>query len=62
MHEQQMYRKMVIYLEACHSASMFDGVLREDMGIYAVVAANATQSSWGTYCYPYDVVNGQHLL
>lgn len=62
MHENKMYRKMVLYIEACHSASMFDGILPNDIGIYAVVAANATQSSWGTYCYPYDQVNGQHML
>jgi legumain len=56
MNSKKMYRKMVIYIEACHSASLFEGLLPNDIGIYAVVAANATQSSWGTYCYPNDIV------
>ena len=62
MYEHQMYRKMVLYIEACHSASLFDGILSQSKNVYAVVAANATESSWGTYCYPYDVVNGEHML
>jgi legumain len=42
MNSKKMYRKMVIYIEACHSASLFEGLLPNDIGIYAVVAANAT--------------------
>ena len=29
--------------------------------IYALSAANPTESSWGTYCSPDDVVGGQHI-
>ena len=42
MHEHKMYRKLVFYVEACHSASMFQEILSQDIGVYAVVAANAT--------------------
>jgi len=52
---------MVFYLEACESGSMFEGILNEKVNVYAVTAANAHESSWGTYCYPDDQVNGKHL-
>lgn len=29
--------------------------------IYALSAANPTESSWGTYCSPDDVVQGKHV-
>jgi len=41
---------------------MFDGILSPDLNIYAVVSADAGQSSWGTYCYPYDRVRDEHML
>lgn len=52
---------MVFYLEACESGSMFQDILSDQLNIYAVTAANAEESSWGTYCYPDDVINGQHM-
>jgi len=56
-----MYNKMVFYLETCESGSMFANHLKDDINIYAVTAANPTESSWGTYCYPNDIVNGKHM-
>ncbi|KAL6779593.1 VPE1 [Auxenochlorella protothecoides x Auxenochlorella symbiontica] len=44
------YEHMVIYLEACESGSMFEGLLPEDISVFATTAANARESSWGTYC------------
>lgn len=61
MHSKGMYNKMVLYIEACESGSMFDGILATDLNIYAVTAANPTESSWGTYCSPNDVVNGRSV-
>lgn len=29
--------------------------------IYALSAANPSESSWGTYCSPQDVVQGKHI-
>ena len=60
MHDQKMYSKLVFYLEACESGSMFTE-LSSDMGIYAVSASSATKSSYGTYCTPDDEVNGKHI-
>jgi len=51
MHDQKMYAKLVYYLEACESGSMFAN-LPTNLNIYATTAANANESSWGTYCPP----------
>lgn len=29
---------------------MFEGMLDEKLGVYVTTAANAMESSWGTYC------------
>lgn len=50
MHEAKTYKEMVVYIEACESGSIFQGLLPKDLNIYATTAANAEESSWGTYC------------
>ncbi|CAD6190061.1 unnamed protein product [Caenorhabditis auriculariae] len=50
MHKDKKYSQLVFYLEACESGSMFESVLRNDLDIYAITAANNHESSWGTYC------------
>mgnify|MGYP001810911594 CR=1 FL=1 len=35
------------YMEACESGSMFEGLLEDNIHIYATTAANAHESSWG---------------
>ena len=44
------FEHMVIYLEACESGSMFEGLLPKNISVFATTAANARESSWGTYC------------
>jgi legumain len=44
------YKEMVIYIEACESGSIFEGLLPEGLNIYVTTASNAQESSWGTYC------------
>ena len=61
MNEKKMYKQMTVYFEACESGSMFENILETDIGIYAVSAANAKESSWGTYCSPDDMVDGKHI-
>jgi len=58
MNQKKMYKKLVFYMEACESGSMFEGVLPTNMNIYVTTASNAKESSWGTYCPPDDKVNG----
>jgi legumain len=59
MKKKSMFKRLVFYLEACESGSMFEDL--DIPGIYAMTAANARESSWGEYCFPNDVVNGKHL-
>ncbi|KAG4171566.1 hypothetical protein ERO13_A12G217900v2 [Gossypium hirsutum] len=49
-HAAGSYREMVIYVEACESGSIFEGIMPEDLNIYVTTASNAQESSWGTYC------------
>ncbi|XP_077210656.1 vacuolar-processing enzyme-like [Tasmannia lanceolata] len=49
-HASGSYKSLVFYLEACESGSIFEGLLPEDLNIYATTASNAEESSWGTYC------------
>jgi legumain len=60
MHTSKMYKELVFYLEACESGSMFE-TLPEGINIYATSAANAKESSWGTYCPPQDMINGKSI-
>jgi legumain len=60
MHTNSMYGKLVYYLEACESGSMFAN-LDKTINIYAATAANASESSWGTYCGSEAVVQGKNI-
>jgi legumain len=50
-----------MYIEACESGSMFEGILPDNIDVYAITAANAAESSYATYCYPDDLINGVHI-
>ncbi|KAL1197725.1 Vacuolar-processing enzyme delta-isozyme [Cardamine amara subsp. amara] len=54
MHKLKRYNKMVIYVEACESGSMFEGLLKDNLNILAVTAANSKENSFGTYCPDLD--------
>jgi len=58
MFSKKMYNKLVFYMEACESGSMFENLLPTNLNIYVTTASNAEESSWGCYCPPDDVVNG----
>jgi len=60
MADKKMFKKLVFYLETCESGSMFEGL--DVPGVYAVSAANAKESSWGSYCGKDAVVNGKNLM
>ncbi|KAM0935084.1 putative legumain protein [Dioscorea sansibarensis] len=49
-HAAGTYKEMVIYVEACESGSIFEGLMPEDLNIYVTTASNPEESSWGTYC------------
>lgn len=58
MHENAMYKEMVMYIEACEGGSMFEKFDYKSLDVYALSATNSKVSSWGTYCSPNDKVNG----
>ncbi|KAM0907445.1 hypothetical protein ACQ4PT_016118 [Festuca glaucescens] len=49
-HASKSYSKMVIYVEACESGSIFEGLMPEDLNIYVTTASSANENSYGTYC------------
>jgi len=49
MHDQKKYNEMVIYIEACESGSMLEGLLPNTFNIYATTASNAEESSYACY-------------
>lgn len=61
MQTNNMYSKLVFYMEACESGSMFEGLVDPSQNIYVTTASNPSESSWGTYCPPDDMVNGKEL-
>ncbi|QDZ21110.1 legumain peptidase [Chloropicon primus] len=50
MSESKMYDEMVLYIEACESGSMFNGLLPQNMSIWATTAADPFHSSYATAC------------
>jgi len=56
-----MFDKLVLYIEACHSGSMFENILDPSIKVYATTASTPHESSWGCYCHPEDIVNGVHI-
>lgn len=59
-HTNKLYGKLVFYLEACESGSMFKN-LPTNINVFATTAANGSESSWATYCSPDSVVNGKNI-
>ena len=51
MHQNQKYRQLLFYLEACESGSMFED-LAEDISVLAFTASNTTGPSFATYYDP----------
>ena len=50
MHSKKNYGKLVFYVEACESGSIFEGFLTDDsMNVFATTASNATTSSYACY-------------
>ncbi|GIX68900.1 legumain [Caerostris extrusa] len=58
MYEKKKYGKMVIYIEACESGSMFENILSKNLNVYATTAANGEESSYACY---FDEKRGTYL-
>ncbi|GLD99563.1 hypothetical protein PINS_up008289 [Pythium insidiosum] len=61
MHFQKRYKELVFYVEACESGSMFHDDDMRKINVFVTTAASASESSYGTFCPPMDVVNGTAL-
>ncbi|CAI2725750.1 unnamed protein product [Schistosoma spindalis] len=55
LYKHKRYSRLVIYIEACESGSMFQGILPPNLNIYATTAASPTESSYGTFCYDPEI-------
>jgi len=60
MISKKMFAQLTFYMEACEAGSMFEG-MPTNQNIYVTTAANAVESSYGTYCPPQDFVNGKEM-
>ena len=49
MHNQNKFKEMVIYWESCHSGSMFQNLLPNNINVYALSASSPDQSSYACY-------------
>jgi len=58
---RKQYSKFVVYIESCESGSMFNNILPKNINVYATSASSPTESSWGCYCPPQDMVDGKRI-
>ena len=49
MASAKKFHQLVFYLEACESGSMFDGLLPNNINIFATTASNPDESSYACY-------------
>ena len=49
MHKNERYKEMVIYWESCHSGSMFQNLLPNNINVYALSASSPDQESYACY-------------
>lgn len=49
-HTLKTYKSLVIYLDSCESGSLFEGLLSQDLNIYATTATDAYHCNYVTYC------------
>lgn len=61
MHDKKMYGEMLVYLEASEAGSIFEDLLPKNSSILVVTATGNDETSFATYCYPDDIVNGKHI-
>lgn len=55
---ENRFSKMVLYVEACESGSMFDEILPENSNIFVMTAADPRESSYACY---FDKLRGTYL-
>lgn len=61
MYNKNLYSELILFIEACESGSLFLDIDLKGMNAWALTATNATMPSWGTFCYPHDKIDGNHM-
>ncbi|CAH8458138.1 unnamed protein product [Heterobilharzia americana] len=51
MYNNGRYNKLLLYMGACFSGSMFYGILSPSIKVMAVTSANHNELSWGAFCH-----------
>ncbi|OWM75200.1 hypothetical protein CDL15_Pgr023721 [Punica granatum] len=49
-HGMKGYKRMVMYIEACESGSIVNGLLPDDVSVYTTTASKPDELSWACYC------------
>ncbi|XP_046633726.1 legumain-like [Daphnia pulicaria] len=49
MYQRKQFAKLVLYIEACESGSMFEDLLSDNLNIFVTTAANAHEHSFACY-------------
>ena len=60
MHDRNMYRELVLYLEGYDSSAMMEG-LTGDLNMYGVTSTYGPEFGHVMNCPPDDVVHGKHI-
>ncbi|XP_015783117.1 legumain-like [Tetranychus urticae] len=55
MHDNKMYGKLTIHLEACESGSMFENILQDNLKIRAITSSNSKEISFSCYCDTHNI-------
>ncbi|KER21600.1 hypothetical protein T265_10115 [Opisthorchis viverrini] len=50
LHAKKKYNKLMFYMDACYSGSMFMGLIPPNVGIYVTTSANENEESWAVLC------------
>ena len=50
LHSNKRYSNLVFYIDTCFSGSMFENILPDNIGVYAVSAADATHVAYSADC------------
>lgn len=61
MYAKKLYQEFILFIEACESGSLFVDIDLKSMNAWALTATNASYPSYGTYCYPHDKIEGNHM-
>ena len=62
LHQENKYKNLVIFIDTCYSASMFEGYLPNDIGVYAMTASGPHEIAWSNECHSKAFVQHQTCL